>query len=354
MPAAILSPHTCSPSELDRYLANGWRPLGQRIYISDFVQLELGEIFSVIPTRLPLADHQWRKGQRKLIRKNKTAFRWEIVPAKIDEAKLKVNNRYLAANPTKSTEDLDIHLVHEGRNIFSTYECNIYLNEELVAFSFFDIGETSAYSKAGIYDPQQHLHSLGLFSMYLEIEWCKEKGLEYYYPGYISPDNTLFDYKKRVGALEFWNMPCRKWVPLASFDNQQHGPYQLLLQHNLELLDQIRSVGLKGHLYQYVFFEMRMMDDLRSKKMLANPFIIPLDSPANQQVTIAIFNLEISSFQCWSCTFDRMFTFFEQPRTEFEIFRYVLELNKLLFQADDSQDFVRKFIHHLGSKPQKI
>jgi arginine-tRNA-protein transferase len=354
MPAAILSPQTCSPSELDRYLANGWRPLGQRIYISDFVQLELGDIFSVIPTRLPLATHQWRKGQRKLIRKNKANFSWEIVPAKIDNAKLAVNERYLANHPTKSTDDLDIHLVHEGRNIFSTYECNIYLNDQLVAFSFFDLGETSAYSKAGIYDPAFHLHSLGLFSMYLEVEWCKEKGLEYYYPGYISPDNNLFDYKKRIGPLEFWHMPKREWLSLADFDSQIHGPYQLLLRHNQALIDQLQASHLKAQLYQYVFFEMRMIDNVRSNNMLANPFVILLDAPSSQQVSIAIFNLEIGSFQCWDCSYDRVFTFFEEPKTDFKIFRYVLELKKLLFQADTPAQFVTQFFHHLGSQPQKI
>ncbi len=53
MPSAILAPASVSATELDDFLAHGWRPLGQRIYTADFIQLDLGEIFSVIPTRLP-------------------------------------------------------------------------------------------------------------------------------------------------------------------------------------------------------------------------------------------------------------------------------------------------------------
>lgn len=354
MPAAILSPQTCSPAELDRYLANGWRPLGQRIYISDFVQLDLGEIFSVIPTRLPLNKHQWRKGQRKLLNKNKAAFRWEIVPAKIDEAKLAINRQYMEQHPTKSTDDLNIHLSHEGRNIFSTYECNIYDNDELIAFSFFDLGEHSAYSKAGIYNPHYHKYSLGLFSMYLEVEWCKEHNFEYYYPGYISPDNSLFEYKKRVGSLDFWHMPKNEWLPLSLFDNTKHGPYQLLLQHNQALVEVLHQARLKAQLFLYVFFEMRMMDSVRSKNMLANPFMILLNAPSEREVTIAIYNLEVSAYQCWHCSFDRIFTFFDEPKTKFEIFRCVLELGQLLFQTENTSVFLEQFIYHLGSIPQKI
>ncbi|MEL7222349.1 MAG: GNAT family N-acetyltransferase [Bacteroidota bacterium] len=354
MPAAILSPQTCSPAELDRYLANGWRPLGQRIYIADFVQLDLGEIFSVIHTRLSLKTHQWRKGQRKLLNKNKSIFRWEIVPAKIDEIKLAINRQYLAKHPTKSTDDLSIHLSHEGRNIFATYECNVYAGEELIAFSFFDLGEKSAYSKAGIYNPNFHKHSLGLFTMYLEVEWCKANGYTYYYPGYISPDNTLFDYKKRIGSLDFWHMPKNEWLPLNIFENTLHGPYQLLLQHNQALVGVFKQAQLQAKLFLYVFFEMRMIDSIRSKNMLANPFIVLLDAPSEQEAVIAIYNLEISAYQCWLCSFDRIFTFFDEPKTNFELFRCVLELGQLLFQTDTPTEFLAQFIHYQGNKPQKI
>ena len=149
-------------------------------------------------------------------------------------------------------------------------------------------------------------------------------------------------------------MPNRKWLPLTDFDNQQHGPYQLLLKRSNELLESVLAANKKAFLYQYVFFELRMMDDAKAKNLLGNPFLLLLDLPANQQVTIAIYNLEVSSYQCWTCSYDRIFTFFEQPDTEFEIFRYVLDLDELLFQAENSAKFIEAFEQFIGSKPQKI
>ncbi|MCB0635457.1 MAG: GNAT family N-acetyltransferase, partial [Lewinella sp.] len=261
MPTAIQAPRSLSPAELDQYLARGWRPLGQRIYTADFIQLELGDIYSVVPTRLPLAGHRWRKSQRKLLRRNGELFTFTIGPARIDPAKQRINLLYLEEQPTKSTPDLAIHLEHEGRRIFNTLEINIFHGDQLVAFSYFDQGITSAYSKAGVYDPAYSRYSLGLYTMYLEIEWCLQQGLQYYYPGYISPDIPLFDYKLRMGDMEFWDLQAQDWKPYATFDPQLHAPLAVLHQRVNAVYEALREAGVASRAYEYLFFEMRLMDN---------------------------------------------------------------------------------------------
>ena len=353
MPSAILAPATVSATELDDYLAKGWRPLGQRIYTADFIQLELGEIFSVIPTRLPLQGYRWKKRHRKLLRKNNARFTYLIRKAIIDQEKLEVNERYMQDHPTKSTEELDIHTTHNGRRIFNTLECCVYDGDRLIAFSFFDCGAKSAYSKAGIYDPDYKKHSLGIYTMLLEIRWCQTEGLDFYYPGYISPDIPLFDYKKEIGAIEFWNLRDRQWHSFESYDRSQHSPLEVMkgqLQSGQEALEHL---GLEAQQYQYVFFEMQMMQKGHNK-LLDAPCFLLLHCPTAQQAWIGIYRLELDCFECWHCDFNRMITFFEPTPRGVELFPYVLELRKLRFRCATAQEFALLFQEHLGSSSQNM
>lgn len=342
MPSAILAPTKLSATELDEYLARGWRPLGQRIYSADFIQLELGDIFSVVPTRLPLNGHRFSKSQRKLLRRNGQLFRVEIRPARIDADKLLVNDQYLLEHPTKSLQELDFHTEFDGRQIFNTMECAVYKDDQLVAFSFFDRGQNSAYSKDGIYLPLYKDYSLGTYTMLLELEWCHQNNIEYYYPGYISPDTPLFDYKTRLGDVEFWSLQQRSWIAYRDFDKAQHGPLTLLLEHTEALQDGLETLGYQAPLYQYVFFEMKMMQK-GLYKLLEQPFFLLLHCPEAQQCWIAAYNLDLDTFECWSCDFNRMITFFEAPPQGYDLFRYVLELRKLLFRTTTTNEFLLKW-----------
>lgn len=353
MPSSILAPTSLSATELDEYLARGWRPLGQRIYTADFIQLELGEIFSVVPTRLSLATHQWRKSQRKLLRKNEGIFRVEIRPAEITREKLRVNEQYLLENPTKSIEELQIHTEFDGRRIFNTLECAIYKGEELIAFSFFDCGKDSVYSKAGIYHPAYKDYSLGTYTLLLEIDWCKKNGIEYYYPGYISPDTPLFDYKTKIGAIDFWSLQNRAWLPFSAFDAAKHSPLSLILDHTEQLQHSLEALDYRAPLYQYVFFEMQMMQK-GVYKLLEQPFFLLLHCPAAQKCWVATYNIDHNTYECWACDFNRMITFFEQVPEGYPLFRYVLELRKLLFRATTISEYLLKIQGQLLPHQQNL
>lgn len=338
MPSAILAPSKVSATELDEFLARGWRPLGQRIYTADFIQLELGEIFSVIPTRLPLVQHRFKKRHRKLLRKNNTRFHYQVGRAEITDEKLAVNERYMLEHPGKSTDELDIHTLHNGRRIFNTMECCVYDGDQLVAFSFFDCGKTSAYSKAGIYDPAYRKHSLGIYTMLLEMRWCQTEGMEYYYPGYISPDIPLFDYKKEIGDIEFWSLRDRSWHPYSQYDETKYGPLIVMQNSLLHAQQQLEQLGFAAKLNQYVFFEMQMMQK-GHYKLLDTPCFLFLHCPTAQQAWIGIYRLELDCFECWHCEFNRMITFFEATPRSLELFPYVLELRKLRFRCTSAKEF---------------
>ncbi|MEM1215227.1 MAG: hypothetical protein AAGJ82_06060, partial [Bacteroidota bacterium] len=301
MPASILTPKQCSPQDLDAYLAKGWRPLGQQIYVADFIQIEAGEIYSVIPTRLALTTHQWTKRQRKLLRRNQDRFTYHIRPAKLDPAKREVNRQYLAQHPDKSTPDLSIHLHYQGKVSFNTYECAIFDGEELVAFSFFDLGAKSAYSKAGIYNPAYAKYSLGNYTMYLEMQWLQRAEFTWYYPGYVSPDIPLFDYKLQLGEMEFWSMQSKEWLPIRMFQQATYGPLTILLQQLQQLNIQLAQHQFQPRIFTYAFFEMPMMRHPNQSPLLSAPYLVLIDLPLVSGLVVVTYNLELNQFRCWQC-----------------------------------------------------
>lgn len=353
MSATILTPHVLSPSDLDDYLAKGWRPYGQRIYTADFIQLKLGEIYSVLPTRLDLNTHQWRKGQRKLMRKNNQRFQYTIKPASLDNEKVQINDLYRNQFPDKSVEDLNIHLFHNERKIFNTYELCIYDNECLVAFSFFDLGQQSAYSKVGIYDPSYSKYSLGLYSMYLEIDWLSKQSFLYYYPGYISPETPLFDYKRKVGALECWHFQTKEWQSLVSYEAQALTPLQLINHKVSTLYAALIEAGLKAMVYDYCFFELSLMyQDVAH--FLDSPMLIVLHFPKKHSCWIARYNTKYDTYECWQTFYESRANFMEIANRKHPIFRYALQLQQPFIQSRQLNTFIKELQQLFKNKTQLL
>lgn len=352
MSTAILSPKDFSPADLDDYLARGWRPYGQQIYIADFIQLQLGEIYSVLPTRLELAAHLWRKSQRKLLRKNKKTFRYVVRPAHLTDEKIEINRLYRNLFPTKSVEDLTIHLEHEGRRIFNTQEVCIYDGDVLVAFSFFDLGERCAYSKVGLYNPDYTSYSLGIFSMYLELEWCIEQGLDYYYPGYISPETPLFDYKKKLGYLEYWSLQKKEWFPLEQFQLSEALLEQIRCKTDI-MHQALTNAGLKAKIYDYCFFEMPLMYPSKDR-YLGSPLIIILHISDDRSCLMARYKMESDTFECWQAVSRYNVSFNQPANRRTPIFHTVLQLERALVQSDDLESFTTDTKRLIGDIKQQI
>ena len=63
----------------------------------------------------------------------------------------------------------------------------------------------------GLYDPDYAQYSLGIYTMLCEIQYGIEQRKKYYYPGYVVPGYKKFDYKLRVGTMEFYDVPSESW-----------------------------------------------------------------------------------------------------------------------------------------------
>ena len=290
MPTRILHPSQLAPSALDNYLAAGYRPSGQSIYTSEFIQIVQGELISVIPTRLPLRGHRFGKSARKLLRRNYAKYRTVIQPAQDPTPdQHRVYEAYSRQEPEKGSIALDYHLRQgNGTRVLNTHESRIYAGPELVAFSYFDVGHAAAYSKMGVYHPRHQRDSLGIYSMLLEVNYCLERGYHYYYPGYVSRQHPAFDYKHRVGELEFFDFRTQAWLSFADFRPERHDPL-LFHEHKAQSLrEELARVNVPAMLIGYPYSDARFAFP-KNEALLDAPLYLQLYQSDASTLLIAVY-----------------------------------------------------------------
>jgi len=220
-------PTKLSHDQLDEYLAKGWFRMGQTIFTCFYLDIEEG-IFPTIWLRKRLADHQFKKSHRKLIRKVEKNFRTEVKPAVIDaekEALYQVHK--LRFNGPVAVNLYEALMDNAASNIYDTWETCIYDGDRLIAASFFDLGTKSAASIKGIFHSDYDAYSLGFYTMLKEIDFLQKQGFDYYYPGYFVVDYPKFDYKLRVGTLEYLDTQQMSWVDLNEMQLSELAPVKL-------------------------------------------------------------------------------------------------------------------------------
>lgn len=282
----IRYPEQIRGEELDLYLEAGWRCMRSAIYTSHFMTFtKAGQarIYSTIPTRLNLQGFQFSKSNRKLLRRNSQQFRLEIgQAAHFDSKKEAVNALYALQFPDKAIDDPSNYLYNPlGQLTFDTRELCLYDGGQLVAFSFFDVGKNSIYSKQGIYNPDYQASSLGYSSMLFEIDFALASGFQYYYPGYVVPGNPDFDYKHRIGPLEYFDLPTEKWLPYERLE-ESNIPINTICQKLSRLQEIFRQAGIVSALIEYPVFDIRFYHS-DPHPFLEFPVFLILDHPDRNQ-----------------------------------------------------------------------
>ena len=205
-------PQFLTGRQLDRFLAGGWFRNGHMMFRSQFLCIEK-DLFTVVNIRLPLDEYKFPKRLRKTFNRNQSRFTFTTGHCQIDAEKelLFRNHRHrfkgflFDSLSDFFAEDLT------GHHIFDTKEVCVYDGDQLIAFSFFDEGENSVASLLGVFDDAYRKYSLGTYTMLLEIMLAQQKGISYYYPGYVLDKPSIFDYKLRLGTMEYYSWLMARW-----------------------------------------------------------------------------------------------------------------------------------------------
>lgn len=277
------SPSRLSGQDLDHYLSIGWRPLGQQLYTSHFVVIPgTVNVHGVLCTRLPLLGFEFSKRRRRLLRQNRSRFRIETGPAIATREKTVLNDRYGQLFPDKHCVNLNYFILdHHGNRAMDTHEIRVYDQDLLVAFSFFDKGQTALYGKVGVYDPDYADFSLGLYTMLEEVALGAAQGFQYYYPGYVSPTVPDFDYKHKAGNLEYFDLRSGQWQPFSAFRPEDN----LLTQMNqaLRKLEQVLlDADMAAKTFLYPSFEIKLMG-ANPLPYLEHPVFLMSQAPSSHE-----------------------------------------------------------------------
>lgn len=241
-------PEALSRAELDAYLARGWFRIGGVLITTEFLTWE-GEVCSVVWTRLPLRDYAFKRSLQKLMAVNARRFSTKVGAAVVDDTREALYARYCAAVGGQRSPTLERFLGDpERRQVFDTREIGVFSGDTLVAFSWFDLGETSVQSLLGVYDPDHAEHSLGFYTILLEIAYALELGLAYHYTGYVLADRAGMDYKRRVGNLEYLDPTTLRWS-LAFPYPQAASPAEILRRRLQEAAAALGDAGVEVGLF---------------------------------------------------------------------------------------------------------
>ena len=91
-----------------------------------------------------------------------------------------------------------------------TLEFRYYVDDKLSCVSILDMGQTSANSAYCYFDPKVADRSLGVYSVLYETEWCRARGMRWYYLGLWVSDCSALRYK--TNYLPHERLVRGRWV----------------------------------------------------------------------------------------------------------------------------------------------
>jgi leucyl-tRNA---protein transferase len=268
------SPQTLTPEELDDYLQRGWFRMGQTIFTTNFLNFK-SEFYSALWLRIDLDRFSADSTQLKLFKQN-ARFRAEINPAVVTPFQESLYEKYKNSISFEASNSLKALLF--GRSpykIYNTFEVNVYDGDTLVAAGFFDIGKNTAAGISSFYDPAYKKYSLGKYLIYQKINFCKQRGLRYFYPGYFVPGYSFFDYKLSIGkpVLEYLELQTGRWLPIEKFSTDRH-PLQIMKNKLSDLHQILCKSQIESKVLRYEYFDANLVPGLTEAELMDFPVIL--------------------------------------------------------------------------------
>lgn len=301
--------------------------MGQTIFTTHFLCFG-DQFYSTLWIRQNLENYTFRKSLRKILRKNDQQFRCHFGAVELTDEKELLYQLYRQNFPGVIAPSLLESLQDGGEtNVYKTVEFSVYDGDKLIALSFFDLGETSVASILGIYHPAYTNQSLGFYTMIKEMEYAMEQGFKYFYPGYIVPGYQRFDYKTRIGAVDYFNMRTGRWLPYAEIR-----PTDIPLEKIHQKLEEAKAIitesGVEAAIRYYPLFEANLFGYWRLP-FFDYPLLLECrPGPNREAYYLIVFDPRTNLFQLLFCTKyeEVQFYFSDTYADTFDHPRYFLDL----------------------------
>jgi len=203
------------PAEvMDQAWATGWRHFGRQFFRYSTQPASDGSLQTITPLRIDLASCTFTKSQRRVLSKN-TDLRTEIVPAAIDAELRALFQRHKQRFTHNIPDTLETFLGPDpARGPCECRMVRVFDGPRLIAASYLDVGQHSASSVYGLFEPSDSKRSLGIFTLLLEIQHCRAAGLRWFYSGYATQEPSVYDYKKQFRSTQYLDWTTAAWLPL--------------------------------------------------------------------------------------------------------------------------------------------
>ena len=326
---------------LDDYLADGWFRSCQCMYRQQILTLNEG-LYSPVRVRLELPNYEFRKSLRKIKKKVENAFRVEVRPGGFpgEEEKEFLYTHFKKRLTGYLSPSLKVYLWGENdTNVFETYEVAIYDKNELIAISFFDVGNESVASILGIYHEDYEQYSLGFYTMLAEIEFGKKEGYQYYYPGYVIPGYPKFDYKLRIGEVNHYRPKEDIWIPFSELAIDEL-PVNVLLEKCQDFSEQLARANISNEVFYYPLYDKGILNNTPELEGMINPIFVKIHTQNDDFELIVDYHLDNERFELmrYQSFYHPVVTQFNQQTIgDFDTFPEILIRQKRLFQHTESQ-----------------
>ncbi|MDX2133879.1 MAG: hypothetical protein SFV52_03810 [Saprospiraceae bacterium] len=201
-----------SPLVFDHFCEDGWCYWADLMFRRNHWEWR-GEACRVIMLRIRLDGFTFSKSQRRTLRRNLdlTVYRRSIRITERHEHLFELHAERFSHNKPSTIYGF----FSPWSSIMPSHgmQFDVFLQDRMVASSFFHLGKRSMSGNYGIFDPSETTRSLGTYTMLREIEAAKNFGLRYYYPGFVYDIPSEFDYKLFFNNLEYYDW-WGNWYPL--------------------------------------------------------------------------------------------------------------------------------------------
>lgn len=335
MYVSLIRPEKLEPTELDSFLEKGWFRLGANIFTTSFLTFK-DTLYDAFWLRVNLNLFSLSKSQKEIFKKSQR-FKVEVKPFEITNEKRELFQDYresLTFEPARYLENI----LTDSFGVFNTYDVCFYDNNRLVACGVFDLGETSAEGIVSFFAPEYKKYSFGKALVLHKIEFCKQQGMTWFYPGYVVPGYARFDYKLDIDKenSEYYDITFGEWRNTNTLNIQQQPLFQMhaALQH-LESI--IHSVGFEEFkLKKYRFFDISLDGDYNQYNLLTYPYIIHCFSNSGLEEVIIVYDTFQKTFKLLVCHKAFQITI---PYQEDYFAEYLIKESRMVFESNNPFTF---------------
>lgn len=216
---------------LDAFLANGWYRMRNMVFTQSHYHGEPSPLdLPVWWLRFPVSAIGGQDAHKRLRRRNRRFDMKFLSPFENRNVYESLYRRYYESIDFDGYPTIgDAVYEDEGAEpVFQTNAIVLYDEKRPVAMGLFDTGAKACASILHFYHPGYARFSLGRYLVLLTVDLLRERGFEWYYPGYVVPGHPKFDYKLFLGkdCAEYFHPVEQGWKPFEEglLDPERNGP----------------------------------------------------------------------------------------------------------------------------------